>query len=158
MSIKFLDKPFYFLTDRDTKYLYFIDNSNRSSPTRTLYYPKQFGTMTTPQLQKYKNAIRRKFIFWAIFHPSKLAPADRLICYSKAVDLIGTVLIGMVAARQLRKLFFRMEFPILQTSMENVGLNVRVTKSLFSYGVCVYTTYHFLKKTMNEQHLTDLGF
>lgn len=38
MFVRLKDKPFYFFTDRDTKYTYFIHNQQQQQ--RTLYYPQ----------------------------------------------------------------------------------------------------------------------
>lgn len=50
MFVRLKDKPFYFLTDRDTKYTFLIDN-RRGDAQRHLYLPDQFETMTSKELR-----------------------------------------------------------------------------------------------------------
>ena len=40
MSVKLLEKPFYFLTDRETKYVYLVDNTNPNQKRKMHFYPK----------------------------------------------------------------------------------------------------------------------
>ena len=42
MYLGLQQKPFYFLTDRDTQYQYLVDNRDNKSPKRHLYYPDEY--------------------------------------------------------------------------------------------------------------------
>lgn len=46
MFVRLKDKPFYFLTDRDTKYTFLVDN-REGTAKRHLYFPDQYETMTS---------------------------------------------------------------------------------------------------------------
>jgi len=41
MFVRLKEKPFYFLTDRDTKYTFLVDNRT-GEPQKHVYYPVQF--------------------------------------------------------------------------------------------------------------------
>jgi hypothetical protein len=50
MFVRLKEKPFYFLTDRDSKYTFLVDN-RADKPKKHLYYPDQFETMSSKEIR-----------------------------------------------------------------------------------------------------------
>lgn len=59
-------KEFYFITDRDTSYQFFVDNTDNKSPKKHLYYPLEYENMSGKKIYQYKQSIVKKFLFWSL--------------------------------------------------------------------------------------------
>lgn len=59
-------KPFYFITDRETLYQSFVDNRDKKSPVKYIYYPEEYEKMSSKILQKTKRNTTYRFLLWAL--------------------------------------------------------------------------------------------
>lgn len=107
MFVRLKEKPFYFLTDRDTKYTYLVDNRTPADQHRHLYYPDQFETMTASQIRAYKWNMVLQLMRWAPFNPDSMTVTDRKICLSKVFDFGFTLFTGLVMGGFMRRALFR---------------------------------------------------
>ena len=112
MFVRLKEKPFYFLTDRETKYTFLVDN-RKGDAQRHLYLPDQFETMTSKQVRDYKWNLVYRLMWWGVFNGDKMTATDRNQCLSKVADFTLTFLAGLASGSFLRRLLFRIEFPFL---------------------------------------------
>ena len=110
MFVRLKEKPFYFLTDRETKYTYFVDNRG-TEPQKHLYYPEQFETMSGSQIRSYKWKMVNQLMRWSLFNSEQMTVTDRKICASKILDLGFTLLTGLIMGSFMRRALFRIEMP-----------------------------------------------
>lgn len=66
MYLGLQQKPFYFITDRDTHYQYLVDNRDNKSPKKHLYYPDEYEKMSAKGLEELKNKSVYKLLWWAL--------------------------------------------------------------------------------------------
>ena len=50
MYLNLQQKPFYFITERDTHDQYLVDNRDNKSPKKYLYYPEEYEKMSAKGL------------------------------------------------------------------------------------------------------------
>jgi hypothetical protein len=67
MFVRLKEKPFYFLTDRDTKYTFLVDN-RQGKAHRHLYLPDQFERMTSREVREYKWRLVYRFMWWGLLN------------------------------------------------------------------------------------------
>lgn len=160
MFIRLKEKPFYFITDRETHYTFLINNATQSQKQnhRYLYYPDQFETMTTKQIKSYKNSLVNKLMWWSLFNSDKMTSTDKRICYSKLVDYAFTLATGILCASFTRRILFRIEFPFFQMALQDSLFSARWVKSAIAYSFASFGTYHAVNKIMKEDYLVDLAF
>jgi hypothetical protein len=65
-------KPFYFLTDRETYYQFLVDNRDKKSPKKQIYYPEEYEKMSVKTIQKNRRNTLYKFLWWSLNNQSKL--------------------------------------------------------------------------------------
>lgn len=100
-------KPFYFITDRETLYQYFVDNI---SGKRYIYYPKEYEKMTENQINKYQRSMVRKFIWWSLWNKDKMETQDWMLCFTHTLDIVGFIGLGLFLAKVTKNFLFRTDF------------------------------------------------
>ena len=68
-------KDYYFLTNRTTFFRYFVDNSSGKA-IKHIFYPLQYETMTSNQINKYERKLTLNFLRWAPFNKHKMLTND----------------------------------------------------------------------------------
>lgn len=154
MFVRLKDKPFYFLTDRDTHYTYFVDNTQQQ---KHLYYPQQFETMSPQQIRNYKWALVRSLILWAPLHPERMTNTDHRICLSKAIDVVLTAAAGLLMGSVARRALFRIELPFFDMAFQRSTFQPRWIKAAAAYSFASMATYRSLKGILKEEYLVDLA-
>ena len=149
MFVRLKEKPFYFLTDRDTKYTYLVDNRTQQ-PQKHLYYPSQFETMTASQIRAYKWKLVQQLMRWSLFNSQQMTITDRKICASKIFDLGFTLFTGLVMGSFMRRALFRIEMPFFDMAFERRTFNSRWIKSVGAYSLAGVLIYKSMKPIMKE--------
>lgn len=154
MFIRLKDKPFYFLTDRDTHYTYFVDNTAHQ---KHLYYPQQFETMSPQQIRNTKWSLVRSLILWAPFHSEQMTNTDHRICISKAIDAVFTIAAGFLMGSVGRRALFRIELPFFDMAFQRSVFQPRWIKAAAAYTFAAVATYNSFKGILKEEFLVDLA-
>lgn len=149
MFVRLNEKPFYFLTDRDTKYTYLVDNRT-GSPQKHIYYPSQFETMTASQIRAYKWKLVHQLMRWSLFNSEQMTITDRKICASKIFDMGFTLLTGLVLGSFMRRTLFRIEMPFFDMAFERGVFNSRWLKSVAAYSLAGVLIYKSMTPIMKE--------
>jgi hypothetical protein len=157
MFIRLKEKPYYFITDRTTKYTFLVDN-RPPSPAKHLYLPEQWETMTAGELRTYKWKLVRRFMWWSLFAGELMTRTDRKIAQSKIMDLGFTVLTGLFLARFARKALFRMQLPFFEMATRGGVFSARWIKSALAYSLTGAVTYKAANTILKEDYLVDLAF
>lgn len=106
MYIRLQEKPFYFLTDRETRYTFFVDNQKGAS-SKHLYYPEKYEHLTAKGVRSYKDSLITKLLRWSVRNSNKMTTTDKNICYSKLFDLGVVILGGLMLAGLFRRFLFK---------------------------------------------------
>jgi hypothetical protein len=156
MFVRLKEKPFYFLTDRDTHYTYLIDN-RQPAPQRHLYYPEQWETMSSIQIRTSKWQLVYQLMQWSILNGSSMTVTDRKICHSKIFDFGFTLLTGLLMGSLLRRALFRIDMPFFDLAFQNSLFRPRWLKSMAAYSLSGVFIYNGLGRVMKEEYLVDLA-
>lgn len=156
MFVRLKEKPFYFITDRDTKYTFLVDNRGGAAK-RHLYLPDQFETMTARQVREYRWGLASRLLWWGLRNQEKMTTTDSKIVRSKAADIGLTIITGLFGARFLRRVFFRIELPFLEMAFKNSSISLRWLQSFFAYSLSATATYQAVKTLIREEYLVDLA-
>ena len=157
MFVRLKDKPFYFLTDRETKYTFLVDN-RAGDGQRHLYLPDQFETMTSKEVREYKWRLVYRLMWWGMVRGGQMTTTDRNQCLSKVADFALTLATGLFCGSFLRRILFRIEFPFLEMALQRSAFSSRWLKSLFAYSTAGVMTYQAVSRIMKEEYLVDLAF
>lgn len=84
-----------------------VDNRDKKTPKKYVYYPQEYEKMSTKTIEKTKRKNVLGFLLWSLQNQSKLTLNDKLVVNSV---IMNGAIIGVVCAfgaKSLRKLMFR---------------------------------------------------
>lgn len=131
-------KDFYFYTNHDTFFRYFVDNRNPKDPLKRIFYPLKYETMTGKQIQKYEYKLVRKFLWWGITNKDKLLKSDCEIVKSRWFDLGVIIASTLLFTRYFRIFLFRQEIFGFEAFLENRDMDVKFWKAFIAYALAGY--------------------
>ncbi len=113
MYVRLKDKPYYFLTDRETHQTYLITQHNQKRE-KHVYIPEEFETMGPKQKEKHMAKLRNRFLTWSLMNSDKMTHSDKSIANSIISKYIGMGVLFLILTRVFRRAFFRMELPFFE--------------------------------------------
>lgn len=145
-------KPFYFLTDRETKYTQLI------TPTHSYaYYPDSLEALSAQSVASRKSLLAVRFLAWALTHPKAMLPNDYRASVSRLIDMAGMVFLAFVGARVLKRFAGRIDLPFLENTLKDRLITLDTVKSFtinLSMGV---VAFRYCQGLVREDYLYDLA-